>query len=227
MTDKRLNDMERVLKSTIRGLYSTLQRWQSRYRIVPDEDDVHFGSREDELRPGDLVQCLSTREPNPFSFAYFVEWKGADRHLAVLRGIGSQRLCDYGNESFSKVIGLAQEEMWDGARRLFYEKARRVFDEPPADYYACRFGGLRFTEDDSAVITLRPSSIGSHRFNKEHEIWIPAIRKETPPFTWSGRMTYEQIRAPLRSQGWPNPTWEYEDVAVSLEKLRLAKEKRG
>lgn len=155
--DPPLSDRERILMIIIEGLSSSamlarhdVREWNSEgyRRIGGDGYYVHFAPwRKPEK--GDLV-LAKTGFVSRWKIGWFVE-KQADG--ALIREIGSDKLCNYGNESFEPIVGLDGDlRLLEGDRYQFLVKVYKAFAR--GDEYIYRFGGLRFDGDD-AVITIR------------------------------------------------------------------------
>jgi hypothetical protein len=155
--DPPLSDRERILMVIIDQLSTTqtLAR-PSRMAWSSDEYKDHSGSYHyvhfapwKEPSPGDLVLAQSGHVSR-WKVGWYVE-KQSDG--ALIREIGSDKLCNYGNESFRPIVGLENDlRLLEGDRYQFLIKVYKAFAR--GDEYIYRFGGLRFDAND-AVITIR------------------------------------------------------------------------
>jgi hypothetical protein len=155
--DPPLSDRERILMVVIDALSTTqtLARpgrfcWSSdEYKdTTGDRHYVHFAPWK-EPAPGDLV-LAQTGNISRWKVGWYVQ-KQSDG--ALIREIGSDKLCNYGNESFRPIVGLENDlRLLEGDRYQFLVKVYKAFAR--GDEYLYRFGGLRFDGED-AVITIR------------------------------------------------------------------------
>jgi hypothetical protein len=118
-----------------------------------------------ELRKGDLVVCQTSiiAQQHPWLIA-IVEEVGIpnDPRGAVLRAIGTNALCNYGNESFTKVTGVPEKLLWDGPRRKVYLKIHKALREFATHKH--RFRGLQFDDQQDEVAYV---FVGPHIFYQD------------------------------------------------------------
>lgn len=151
-----LTDRERILMHVIDGLRTSaiLCRRGDMYREESwrDTDDrmyVHFAKYR-KARPGDLV-IGDTGRADQWKISFYVSYEGNGNH--VVRDINTGRLCNYGNEEFTPIVGLYPSQLYVGEQRAFYEKVLIAFAK--GDEYMYPFGGLTFDAPDEAVIWIR------------------------------------------------------------------------
>lgn len=189
-----LSDRERILMTIISQLATTQtlrgprNSWSSEhYRDSDDRHFVHFAAWKTP-KAGDLV-LAKTGHVSPWKVGFYVEPLPGSFGGAVIREIGSNKLCNYANESFEPIVGLHEIELLEGDRRAFYVKVMKAFRR--GDEYLYRFGGLKFTGDE-AVIGVREAHGG--------------LRNESVPFEvrihWNKRMAVSKILEAMRAQGY-------------------------
>lgn len=105
-------------------------------------------SRLNPLQPGDLVTTMTTPRPNEWMVGYVHEVK---KDCVVIREIGSDRLCNYSNETFMRIdkeiLGF---EILEGVQYQTYKKVERAFAE--SDFsYTFRFKDISFQSDTCRV----------------------------------------------------------------------------
>lgn len=156
---------------------------------------VHFGfgDKEREPKPGDLV-LAQTGPMSPWKIAFYVEPLDSPMGGALVREIGTGKLCRYENERFIPIVGMQPLDLLDGDRRAFLVKVRKAFRRG-GEYLYC-FGGLDF-DGDEAVITIR-------------EKWAGMLTREdameSVPFEarmlWTKRTSIKAILEALRAGGY-------------------------
>jgi hypothetical protein len=148
-----MNDKERILMLILERLYSTQVLCLRAYDEIKfrDGEYVHFGGYDDRpIQRGDLVMAQT---------GSISDWKIAWVHTVVtndtciLREIGSNRLCNYGNGRFVRIAGMHESLLLEGDKYLFKQKIIRAFQR--GDEYIYRFGGVDFLDDGSAKIWIR------------------------------------------------------------------------
>ena len=191
-----MTDRERILTTIVDQLCSTLllapgcrgyEKESFRDSMRSDASYyVHFAHYRDP-EPGDLV-LARTGGVCEWKVGWYIE-KRDDLGGAVIREIGSDRLCNYGNESFVPIVGLGSLSLLEGDKYEFYVKVLRAFGR--CNEYLYRFCGLRF-ECKEAVVTVREAFGG--------------LGKESNPFdvrmVWSKRKSIKNILQVLRAGGY-------------------------
>lgn len=101
------------------------------------------------LQHGDLVFANTSIYPNDFMVG-FVEQIDNERDCVVIREIGTKKLCDYFNESFSVInkekLGY---EVLEGVQYKTYQKVLKAFSKY-ADY-CTRFKYISFDGDTCTI----------------------------------------------------------------------------
>lgn len=144
-----MTDKERILMviitRVIPGLVYGCFNYQDRGEYV--ETDMFNGIK---LKKGDLVYANTSIYPNDFCVG-FVDSVQSDR--VVIREIGSDRLCDYYNESFTRInkekLGY---EVLEGTQYKTYQKVLKAF----SDYtgYWTHFRSIEFS-GNKCIVTGR------------------------------------------------------------------------
>jgi hypothetical protein len=212
-----MNDKERILMHIIDGLQAAeiLARPDARaaawsigdaaYKTDSGGQYVHFAPwvDDEDLQPGELVYCHTSRV-NDFKIGFVVE--RLDYGRCMIREIGSDRVCDYGNERFIPIRGLSSIQLLEGEKYKFYVKVLKAFDR--GDEYWYRFGGVEI-ENGKATITVRQRHGGFYRSG-------------TKPFAvvveWTPKTTIKAILEALRAGGYG--THEFELVNPDEAKPR-------
>lgn len=145
-----LTDRERILMTIISHLSATQLLARGRNYYPQDFKDglVHFAYYK-QPEPGDLV-LAKTGGVDRWKVGFY--HKKLDGSRALIREIGSDVLCDYGNESFLPIVGLSPIDLLEGEKYKIYIKVLKAFNK--GDEYIYRFGGLDF-EGDEIVIWVR------------------------------------------------------------------------
>lgn len=132
-----MSDKERILMTIITRiipglLYSPYEK--------KDEYVKACMLKPSELRPGDLVFANTSFEINDFVVGIIDH---VENDYVVIREIGSNRLCNYYNESFSVInkekIGY---ELLEGVKYKTYQKALKAFGKYTG--YLTRFKSISF-----------------------------------------------------------------------------------
>ena len=104
------------------------------------------------LQPGDLVTTMTTIHPNEWMVGYVHEVKP---DCIVIREIGSDRLCNYSNETFMRIDKeLLGYEALEGLQYKIYKKVEKAFSETDFSY-TFRFKSISFQGDTCAVEARR------------------------------------------------------------------------
>ncbi|MPM35905.1 hypothetical protein SDC9_82499 [bioreactor metagenome] len=105
----------------------------------------------EKLNRGDLVFANTTMFPNEFMVG-FVD--NIETTHVVIREIGSQRLCNYSNESFTKInkdkLGY---EILEGVQYQIYQKVLKAFSKYAR--YSIRFKSISFENNVCSVMGRR------------------------------------------------------------------------
>ena len=199
-----MNDKERILMTILNRLYSTqflcLRGYEEKMFLDTDKSEyVHFGAYDDRpIQKGDLVMAV-TGNVSDWKIAWVHQVVSSD--TCVLREIGSNRLCTWGNERFCRIAGIHESLLLEGDVYLFEQKVIRAFDK--GDEYWYRFGGIDFLENGIARIWIREAFGG--------------IKNRSKPFSfelkWNKRTSVKGILEALRVNGYGTSKFEVmEDV---------------
>lgn len=158
-------DKERILANVIKGLAASQLLAKGRHYNEEDFQSstgtyVHL-AYDRPARVGDLVLCQTSGfwGSHPWQIAWYVEHEPRGFGTATLREIGTERLCNMGNESFLPVVGMRPLELLEGEQYLFYRKVMRAFSR--GGEYVYRFGGLDFPEKRVGRVGIR-EAFGGH-----------------------------------------------------------------
>lgn len=198
MSAPALTDRERILTHIVRGLQSTMLTRPngSGFKAESFTDkfgtSVHFAYYR-EPGPGDLV-IGTTGGVSRWTIGWYVEPLASALGGALLREIGSDKLCNYGNERFVPIVGLDPLVVLEGDRRALLGKVYKAFHRGGEFLY--RFGGLDFDGDD-AVIWIRKTWGGAKPF---------PVR-----LVWNKRTPIKTILAVMVAGGYGTREFEQED----------------
>jgi hypothetical protein len=158
------NDRERILCNIAAQLAYELSKLQSlpvvqeymrnRHSPVTILCDHEFWNKKPFVK-GELVvasgSCLF--QQNPFLVG-FVEEQGIpdDPNGLLLRAIGTTEMCNYGNESFIRIVGIQEKFLWEGEKRKFSLKVHKAMAK--MDCFIHRFRGLTFPSDGMADVYI-------------------------------------------------------------------------
>lgn len=137
-----MTDKERILTLLVkriyqRALYSpdAIRHWREIQPGLLDERK--------KLKAGDLVVASTSIEPNDFMVGY-IHTPPNHEGTAMIREIGSDRLCEYGNESFMLIDkDLLGEEILEGTQYITRQKVRKAFARAEHSY-TLRYAGVEF-----------------------------------------------------------------------------------
>lgn len=122
------------------------------------------------LQPGDLVYANTSIAPNDFMVG-FVDH--VEENCVVIREIGSQRLCNYYNESFTRInkekLGY---EVLEGMQYKTWRKVLKAFDQYTR--YSVRLKDIKF-DDRMCTVEARMMFQNARLF----EVSFPYTSKTT------------------------------------------------
>jgi len=200
-----MDDKNRILMEVIKELHTTLMlgvRYQDFDRTLLDRgvgrEYVHFG-RFEEIKSGDLVMG-TTGHTSDFTIGWVDEVLGHSH--CMIREIGSDRLCNYSNESFVKIKGLKPEQLWEQEYKEFEKKLIKAFVR--GGDWEHRYGGLEFGEDRknrTATISIRK------RWGN------PDYHPFSFTMKWNKRTSIKKILEEMRQAGYG--TREFEKIEKS------------
>lgn len=153
---KRMTDKERILMTILRSMDFTqklcLNGVHEQQFVERDGGYVHFGGYDDRhIQIGDLVMGATSHYSHEFMFGWV--HKIINEHEIIMREIGSERLCHYGNEKFVRIVGVDPSLLLEGDKYEFDQKVQRAFAK--GDHYVYRYGGVTFHDDQEAEIFIR------------------------------------------------------------------------
>ena len=192
-----MDDKTRILTTIIKELYFSQNRGMAAKKLN-GEDHVHFSNPYDyEAKVGDLVFCVGSGIHD--WTVGFVDSIYENHHF-VIKEIGTDRLCNVSNESFSKIKGLNYETLLLGNERKFRTKVLKAFGR--GDEYWYRYGGVRF-DKNHAVIIIREAFGGMRKSDDE----------ESTPFEvemkWDSRTSIKKILETMIEQGYGTKKFEH------------------
>lgn len=207
-----MTDRERILVNVAAELaheveyYQRLPVVQEHERQWPDNVRsirTEWGMiKRPKYKRGDLVVCFTStgRQQNPWLIS-FVEADGCkdDAHGLLLRAIGTDRLCDYSNESFIRITGIPARLLWEGDQYQFSIKLHRALSK--IGNYMHVFRGLEFPESNRAIIYIGERWGGLGKSTKPYTVEIPFTK----------RMSIKAIVAALETNGFGIREFEPDD----------------
>ena len=122
--DREMKDKERILMTIVTRVIPGIA-----YGLRSEKDSYiePCMMRPEKLKHGDLVFANTSIYPNDFVVGFVNEVKD---DCVVIREIGSERLCNYYNESFNKInkkyLGY---EILEGIQYKIYQKVLKAFEE--------------------------------------------------------------------------------------------------
>ena len=200
-----MNDKERILMEIISELASTqilgpASHGGGGYHEAAYQDKTlrgdlpltHFAYsiQDEDLKPGMLVLC-QTMGINDWKVGFIV--KRLEYGRCLIREIGSERVCDVGNERFLPILGLTERQLLEGDRYQFYLKVQKAFSR--GDEYFYRFGGVTF-EEHEAVIWVRDYHGGFLKYRQGGSLPF-AVR-----LRWNKRTSVKAILEAMRAAGY-------------------------
>lgn len=132
-----MRDKERILMVLISRIVPELSQYG-----VKKEDYFQYTLNQTKLHPGDLV-LANTSNINPYMIGYVQDIKN---DCIVIREIGSKKLCNYYNETFSIINkDILGYEILEGLQYKIYQKVLKAFDNYTG--YTTRFRSIKFSDD--------------------------------------------------------------------------------
>lgn len=147
-----MTDKERILMIIITRIISGLT-----YGCISYKDKEKyiksFMLERNGLEKGDLVFANTSIYPNDFSVGFVEELKD---DCTVIREIGSNKLCNYYNESFTRInkehLGY---EILEGVQYEIYRKVLKAFEYTG---YCTRFKSISFKDKECTVLARKSFS---------------------------------------------------------------------
>lgn len=150
---EQMTDKERILMAIITRIIPGLI-----YRYNHEERKEYVEScilNQDNLKVGDLVFATTTITPNDFMVGFV---HSINPEYVVIREIGSNNLCNYYNECFTKInkekLGY---QYLEGIEYTIYQKCLAAFEEYGG--YSIRFKEIFF---DNAICTVKARKVFSN-----------------------------------------------------------------
>jgi hypothetical protein len=198
-----MTDRERILSAVVselattqllcRGGYSE-QDFKGRGLGDTDAPYVHFAYYREPVA-GDLV-LAKTGHNSEWKIGWYVRRLDAALGGAVIREIGSERLCNYSNEGFVPIVGMYKSEILEGLQYKISRLVQMAFKK--GDEYSYRFAGVEFVEGNKAIIWVR-------------EVW-GGLSKPSKPFSieliYDKKTTIKKILEVLRAGGYGTRKFE-------------------
>ncbi len=168
-----MTDKERILMMIVTRIIPGL-----RFSPMNRHDEYVTGSMlsGNNVKHGDLVFANTTIDPNDFMVG-FVERVEENGNVVVIREIGTDRLCNYSNESFSVInkdkLGY---EALEGIQYKMFRKTLKAFSEHTG--YTTRFKSIRF-DGKTCIVEARKTfsndAIFEARFDYDSKTTIKGI----------------------------------------------------
>ena len=142
-----MSDKERILICLVNWIYrKALYDPAARKKWQDMQPGILSGCNP--LKPGDLVTTMTTLFPNEWMVGFVHEVK---KDCVVIREIGSDRLCNYHNETFMRIDKeIMGYEILEGVQYQIYKKVVEAFSEADRSY-TFRFKGISFQGDTCRV----------------------------------------------------------------------------
>jgi len=208
--ESTISDRERILMNVCSQLAYELYCMQMSHQCRAYMDNASHShrlkvlggfSRDQTFKKGDVVMCMTSvwRQENPWLVS-FVESVGIPNEPLglVLRAFGTNQLCNYGNESFGKIVNLPENLMWEGPKRKFADKLSQTLRK--MDTYIHRFRMVTFPAEGKADVMFGECFGG--------------IGKKTMPYTiqlnYTPKTTLKEIKSQLLEKGFG--TRKFEEV---------------
>lgn len=141
-----MTEKERILMLLVQRILSAALYAPEKVREwMHNQPGIITHDPERELKVGDLVVASTSFQANDFLVG-FVQKEPDQYGTVVIREIGSDRLCNYGNEMFMRIPkDLLGEEIYEGLQYQTVVKARKAFAKA-AYPYTIRYAGCEFTD---------------------------------------------------------------------------------
>lgn len=143
-----MSDKERILICLVNRIYCKALHGSPVERREWLDMQPGLLSGKNPLQPGDLVTAFTSIVPNEWMVGFVHEVK---EDYVVIREIGSDRLCNYGNETFLRIDkNILGYEILEGVQYQIYNKVKKAFTEASFSY-TFRFKDLSFQGDTCRV----------------------------------------------------------------------------
>ncbi len=162
--------------------------------------------RRPQFKKGDLAVCQTSliRQQNPYLVSFVEETTSKnDASGMVLRAIGTDQLCDYGNEAFIKISGIPERLLWEGEKHEFAAKLSKAFRK--LDDYTHRFRGLEFDATDDHLANVFVGDVfGGSLGDKKSRPYKMTLR-------FNKRTSVAAIIREMKAQGYGTRKFELDD----------------
>jgi len=203
-----MNDRERILMSILQRLQFTQGLclhgdYKKQFEKDGNTEYVHFGTFDDRpLQIGDLVMG-QTGPIDDFKIGWVHKIISFDN--LIIREIGSDRLCNYSNESWKRIVGMDKSLLLEGDKYNFNIKVQKAFHR--GNEFSYRFGGVDF-EEDTAKIWIREAFGGM-------------INGGTVPFSfvipWNKKTTIKKILELMIENGYGTKKFERSEKEKEMQ----------
>jgi len=201
------DDKVRILTTIIRGVVMQATVWEHQTKPSHGAYFESGGLTGERVRKGDLVVCqTSGHHPWTVAFVHEVQHNPQSGTSCMLREIGSDKLCNVGNDSFYVVRGLREEDLWEGQKYIFAKQLSKVFSKH-GDYYR-KFSHIEFIDDEFANVFIRESFGGSRKnpSSGEWEISEPFSLK----IKWNrAKVSLKTLYAEMEAEGYLTKEFHY------------------
>lgn len=202
-----MTDKERILMVLARNLASTLVCGPVLHRGADCEEDfcapvggmrpyVHFATYRKPV-VGELVLCARDRTEHDFTISWLVE--GGQDGNALLREIGSNRLCQMYNNSYWPIVGMWPDDLLEGEQRSMRGKVIKAIRKSD-DGYIHLFSRIEFPAKRVARVWIRERFGGHGQPSQPYAI----------EFAFTGRMTIKAILTALVAGGYGTKSFRSE-----------------
>jgi hypothetical protein len=205
-----MTDKERILMVIVSELASSLQQSKWRGGNVDPIGGVTYTDVEYSCKPnpGDLVVCNSSGRftPHPYIVGWVQEVR--DHAHCLIRELGSNRLCDISNESFTRINGIRQVDLLEGHHYKFYRKVCVLVSRN--DNWDYRLRQMTFKGDGTCKASFTPKFGGTAaRDQQVVPLWIELKYSKKLP-------SKKSIMDQLIEGGYGSHVYKYEPRECSL-----------
>lgn len=208
------NDRERILCNIAAHLAYELSKLQALPAVQQYMTNPYTSARilchhefwnKTPFKKGELAVASgsSMYQQNPFLIG-FVEEQGIpnDPYGLLLRAIGTNDLCTYGNESFIRILGIPEKFLWEGEKRKFSEKLHKAMKK--MDCFIHRFRGLTFPSEGIANVYIGEYHGGILRTKNGSKPYVIHIK-------FAKKTTLKSIIEQMEEQGFGKREFEDDD----------------
>ena len=182
-----MTDKERILTNIIMRLKHDIAHIGGMNDESTHGDHVHFACYGAEKpKVGELVIAETVPWAHDYTIGFLTEIHSG---MCVIREIGTDRLCNYSNESFRAIRGLQTTETLEGKQYEFYKKVLTAFRK--GDEYSYRFGGISF-DGPVCKVVVREAFGGLGHGSVPFTIEMP----------WTGRRSVKGVLQAMRDGGY-------------------------